>query len=213
MMFPAMQEYMKKCFSKFTIYKVFFWESNTFALFVHACHPLSWKVITYVNVQMFRTRSPEDGQSRFHLDFNQSFGEKNLILPDSADIINLLFIWSSTQAGRRGVTRNLVGHESAARVRIPAAPPKKTHPHRGWAFFNGVAGFEHSNAIARWAIACRRLDGGNTMISAWQICNASLLLRQRRPTPLGGGSSLLVMRDLKGRLSQRKCKKCPVDTF
>ena len=34
-------------------------------------------------------------------------------------------IRSSTQAGRRGVTRNLVGRESVARVRIPSPPPEK----------------------------------------------------------------------------------------
>ena len=32
----------------------------------------------------------------------------------------------STQAGRRGVTRNLVGRESVARVRIPSPPPEKS---------------------------------------------------------------------------------------
>ena len=37
--------------------------------------------------------------------------------------MNLL--WRSTQAGRRGVTRNLVGRESVARVRIPSPPPEK----------------------------------------------------------------------------------------
>ena len=52
---------------------------------------------------------------------------KHLLFMSVADII-MPFIWSSTQAGRRGVTRNLVGHESAARVRIPAAPPKRGTP-------------------------------------------------------------------------------------
>ena len=37
-------------------------------------------------------------------------------------------------SGRRGVTRNLVGHESVARVQIPAAPPKKFHPNWGGTF-------------------------------------------------------------------------------
>ena len=50
------------------------------------------------------------------------------------DWYNQEVIRSSTQAGRRGVTRNLVGHESVARVRIPAAPPKNLHPIRGGDF-------------------------------------------------------------------------------
>ena len=58
-------------------------------------------------------------------------------------------VWSSTQAGRRGVTRNLVGRESVARVRIPAAPPKKSHPKLGWDFFDGKAGFERAAPVRR----------------------------------------------------------------
>ena len=53
-----------------------------------------------------------------------------MIFCELGDIIIILSIWSSTQAGRRGVTRNLVGHESAARVRIPAAPPIEKAPAR-----------------------------------------------------------------------------------
>ena len=55
----------------------------------------------------------------------------------------------STQAGRRGVTRNLVGRESVARVRIPSPPPKITIPSRGMVIFSWGAGFEKSNPSCR----------------------------------------------------------------
>ena len=71
-----------------------------------------------------------------------------LIFPPTADIINLLR--RSTQAGRRGVTRNLVGRESVARVRIPSPPPKKdTPPYGGVSFFDEGVGFERAAPVRR----------------------------------------------------------------
>ena len=68
-------------------------------------------------------------------------------------------------SGRRGVTRNLVGWVTGARVQIPAAPPKKFHPNWGGTFLMVRAkGFEHLNTTPRWGVACPRLDGDNTII-------------------------------------------------
>ena len=61
------------------------------------------------------------GRSGYRTTFPGRSRTKGLQFPRISDIMAPL--WSSTQAGRRGVTRNLVGHESVARVRIPAAPP------------------------------------------------------------------------------------------
>ena len=43
-------------------------------------------------------------------------------------------------------TRNLVGRESVARVRIPSPPPKITIPQPGYGYFSWGAGFEAENA-------------------------------------------------------------------
>ena len=44
-------------------------------------------------------------------------------------------------SGRRGVTRNLVGHGSVARVQIPAAPPKAANTAQEAARRDSLAAF------------------------------------------------------------------------
>ena len=72
------------------------------------------------------------GGSGYRTTFPGRSRTKGLQFPWISDIMAPL--WSSTQAGRRGVTRNLVGHESVARVRIPAAPPESAF-RKGCGFF------------------------------------------------------------------------------
>ena len=54
----------------------------------------------------------------------------------------------STQAGRRGVTRNLVGRESVARVRIPSPPPKNPDAFAS-GFFGGGEGIRTLATLSR----------------------------------------------------------------
>ena len=41
---------------------------------------------------------------------------------------------------------------------------KKVHLKGGLSFLQGWQGFEPLNATVRWTVACRRLDGGNSLI-------------------------------------------------
>ncbi len=125
-------------------------------------------------------------------------------------IITALSIWSSTQAGRRGVTRNLVGHVSAARVRIPAAPPTRTHP-----FGVGSCckqGFEPFNAT-RASVARCGWTQWNNYVCRRQTCKRIPAAPPKRRTPFGCPSFWFCSGIRKDGPTEGRVKKCPVDTF
>ena len=73
--------------------------------------------------------------------------------------------------------RNPLGAARRAGVQIPPSPPKKKdHPQGGPSFLT-VWDLNRLNATVRWTVACRQLDGGNTIMYS----NPSISIDQAEP--------------------------------
>ena len=107
-------------------------------------------------------------------------------------------------SGRRGVTRNLVGQGTGARVQIPAAPPKNNHTIWCGSFL-AREGFERPTPVRRLGVKsvrgtlfrpwenpwiCGRSQFGCGRRSIYMLCiqmkmHKSALLRPKKTTPFG----------------------------
>ena len=81
---------------------------------------------------------------------------------------------------------------------------------RGFRFLNWVErGFEQSNATVQWTVACRRLDGGNTLIliPKESECSESRYSDQKCGNRFCGSHIFNPCRGSKGRPAQSAGKK------
>ena len=76
-------------------------------------------------------------------------------------------IWSITQVVVRGRTRNAIGRETGARVRLPDAPPKTPQDDAFCGVFHCIFYFPASNTASTAFWTCSRFSASVNISSAW----------------------------------------------